>query len=204
MIVISLLLQVRDKADPVVERNRLAHNHFGLLVADGGRGRFADNSIAESITAAAAATGGSIVELHGSRIRGCSTATGLLVSECSTLTATGGEMQGVALAVVASSGSQILLADVRAFHISGDGVTARGPGTRLEASRCEVFSAGGAGILVSDGASADVESCRLFHNGGVGLAVGLDCNGSAASNEVFGNGAGQLVVDAPERRFLLS
>jgi hypothetical protein len=175
-----------------------------LLAADGGRGRFADNTIAESITAAAAATSGSMVELHGARIRGCPGATGLLVGEGSTLTATGGEIQGVALAVVVSGGSQVRLADVRAFHVSGDGVIARGSGTLLEAKRCEVFSVGGAGISVADGATAEVEGCRLFHNGGAGLFVGPDCAGSAARNEVFGNGAGQVAVDAPERRFLVS
>jgi parallel beta-helix repeat protein len=191
-------------ADPVVERNRLSHNHFGLLVADSGRGRFADNTISESTTAAAAFTSGSMVELHGVKIRGGPTATGLLIGEGSTLTATGGEVQGMALAVVVSGRSQVRLTDVRAFHISGDGVIARGPGARLEARRCEVFSVGGAGILVVDGATAEVEGCRLFHNGGAGLAVGPDCTGSAAHNEVFGNGAGQVAVDAPERRFLVS
>ncbi len=187
-----------------MERNRLSHNHFGLLAADGGRGRFADNTIAESITAAAAVTSGSMVELHGAKIRGGPTATGLLVGEGSTLAATGGEVQGVALAVVVSGGSQVQLADLRVFHVSGDGVIARGPGTKLEARRCEVFSVGGAGISVADGATAEVEVCRLFHNGGAGLAVGPDCTGSAARNEVFGNGAGQVAVDAPERRFLVS
>jgi hypothetical protein len=140
----------------------------------------------------------------GLEYRGGPTATGLLVGEGCTLNATGGEMQGVALAVVVSGGSQVRLVDVRAFHISGDGIIARGPGTWLEARRCEVFSAGGAGILVADGAIAEVESCRLFHNGGAGLAVGPDCTGSATRNEVFGNGAGQVAIDAPERRFLVS
>lgn len=96
------------------------------------------------------------------------------------------------------------LGGVRAFHVAGDGVVARGLGTLLEARRCEVFSAGGAGVRVADGAAAQVEDCRVFHNGGAGLAVGPDCSGSAARNEVFGNGAGQLVVEAPERRFLVT
>jgi hypothetical protein len=101
-------------------------------------------------------------------------------------------------------GRQVRLADVRAFHVKGDGMAARGAGTRLEARRCEVFSAGGAGLRVADEAAAQVEDCRVFHNGGAGLAVGPDCTGSAARNEVFGNGAGQLEVEAPERRFVVT
>ena len=99
--------QVRDGADPVAERNRLGHNGFGILVADGGRGRFADNTVAESATAAVAATGGATVELHGALVRGGAGATGLLAGEGASVTATGGEIQGVALAVVASGGAQV-------------------------------------------------------------------------------------------------
>lgn len=99
--------QVRDGADPVAERNRLARNGFGLLVADGGHGRFADNTLAESVTAAVAVTGGAAAELHGTLVQGGAAATGLLVGEGASATATGGEIQGVALAVVASGGAQV-------------------------------------------------------------------------------------------------
>ncbi|KAG2493639.1 hypothetical protein HYH03_008156 [Edaphochlamys debaryana] len=99
-------------------------------------------------------------------------------------------------ALVVTAGAAATLEDCKASDCK-QGAMVGVRGGRLLATRCELWGHSGEGLLIGEGATADLKNCRMTANGGPGLRVGgVGSMAVMRACELGSNGCDGVAVEA--------